>query len=131
MSAFLEDKKNNQPAAQTLKGADAAELIVGSAYESLSIVGFNTTEAERLGLKQGDEVRVAPEDTGEFVSNTLSALALSVYFPPARNYPTAGKLVALNREEVIIQVQGQKGIIHAHFPRLGFAIQPVKGKHKL
>lgn len=110
VSAFLENKKKNQPVPIMIKGEDAADQIVNSVHESLSIVGFNNTEAERLGLEQGDEVKVAPQDTG-------------------RTFPTVGKLVALNREEVIVQVQGQRGAIHAHFPRLGFVIQPtVKGK---
>jgi hypothetical protein len=26
---------------------------------------------------------------------------------------------------VIVQVKGQKGVVHAHFPRLGFIIQPA------
>ncbi|KAF9451685.1 hypothetical protein P691DRAFT_807033 [Macrolepiota fuliginosa MF-IS2] len=112
MSAHLEDKAHNQPSPRKLGGEEAAQLITSSPHESLSIVSFITTEADRLQLRQGDEVKIAPEDT-------------------ARNFPTIGKLVALNREEVIIQVQGQKGVIHAHFPRLGFTIQPTGGKHRL
>ncbi|KXN83664.1 hypothetical protein AN958_00805 [Leucoagaricus sp. SymC.cos] len=110
VTAFLETKRKNQSTPDILEGDHAAQLIASSVNEPLSLVGFDATEAERLVLKQGDEIRVAPEDT-------------------ARNFPTVGKLVALNKEEVIMQVQGQKGAIHAHFPRLGFIIQPAaKGK---
>ncbi|KAJ3571432.1 hypothetical protein NP233_g3763 [Leucocoprinus birnbaumii] len=110
VSAFLENKKRNSQAPVLIKGEEAADKISKSNHEPLSIVGFNSTEAGRLGLKQGDKVKVAPEDTG-------------------RAFLTVGNLVALNREEVIVQVQGQKGVFHVHFPRLGFMIQPaVKGK---
>lgn len=110
VSIFLENKKKTRPAPVLLKGQDAADQIIRSDHESPSVVGFNNTEAERLDLKQWDEVKVAPEDTG-------------------RSFPTVGKLVALNREEVVLQVQGQGGITHVHFPRLGFTVRrAVKGK---
>lgn len=64
MSAFLEKKRSTQPTPQLLSGADAARLVISSPYESLTIVGFNATEAERLGLKQGEQINVAPEDVG-------------------------------------------------------------------
>lgn len=49
----------------------------------------------------------------------------------ARTFITTGKLVALNREEAIIQVQGRDGIVHAHFPRLGFSFEPAVAKGNL
>jgi hypothetical protein len=64
MSAFLENKKRYQAVPIVVKGEDAADQIGSLAHESLSIVGFNTTEAERLGLEKGDDIKVAPEDTG-------------------------------------------------------------------
>ncbi|EKM80318.1 hypothetical protein AGABI1DRAFT_113516 [Agaricus bisporus var. burnettii JB137-S8] len=111
LSAWIEKKKNGQAAPRKLQGRDAGDLIATSSHEPLSAAGFNTMEADRLGLKENDIVTVAPEDT-------------------ARNFPTSGKLVALNVEEVIIQVQGQIGIFHVHFPRLGFDIRPA-GKASL
>lgn len=66
MSIFLENKKKTRPAPVLLKGQDAADQTIRSDHESPSVVGFSNTEAERLDLKQWDEVRVAPEDTGNF-----------------------------------------------------------------
>jgi formylmethanofuran dehydrogenase subunit D len=74
VTAFLESKKNDVIPG-LLDGNSAAEQIACSAYEPLSIVGFNTTEAERLGVQEGDEIKVAPEDTGDLVSSALRAAA--------------------------------------------------------
>jgi len=57
-------------------------------------------------LQQGEDVFVAPEDTG-------------------RTYPTTGKLVALNNEEVVIEIKAAGNLLHCHFPRLGYTIRPV------
>lgn len=120
---MIEKEKNNQAIPRKLQGADAGNLVASSSHESLSIVGFNTLDADRLGLKKGDMVQVAPEDTGKTPSHLL---AFAEYITSlARNFPALGKIVALNEEEVIIQVQGQAGMLHAHFPRLGFSIKPV------
>lgn len=73
MSAFIDNKKNTQTAPRKLKGTDAADLITSLPHESLSVVGFNTMEAERLGLRQGDEIQVFPEDTGD-ISRALFSL---------------------------------------------------------
>jgi len=64
--AYLENKKKAQLPPILLEGQDAANRIIRSGHESPSIIGFNSIEAERLRLKQGDEVQVAPEDTGKF-----------------------------------------------------------------
>jgi len=71
VSAYLENKKKVQPAPVLLEGQDAANQIIRSGHESPSIVGFNSIEAERLRLQQGDEVQVAPEDTGNFFYRKL------------------------------------------------------------
>lgn len=42
--------------------------------------------------------------------------------------PTVGKLVALNVEQVVLEVKGEKGIVRAHFPRIGYMIKGDKGK---
>ena len=129
VSIFLENKKKTRPAPVLLKGQDAADQTIRSDHESPSVVGFNNTEAERLDLKQWDEVKVAPEDTGNFFRwcHVISAELEKIC--SGRSFPTVGKLVALNREEVVLQVQGQGGITHVHFPRLGFTIRrAVKGK---
>ncbi|TFK43570.1 hypothetical protein BDQ12DRAFT_731573 [Crucibulum laeve] len=110
VSAFIEKKKADQAAPTNIKANNAADIIVSAPYEAYDFVGFDVVEAERLGLKAGDQIQVAPDDTG-------------------RNYPTVGKLVALNKEEVVIEVYGSKGLVRVHFPRLAFTARAVaKGK---
>lgn len=121
--AYLENKKA-QPPPILLEGQDAANRIIRSGHESPSIIGFNSIEAERLRLKQGDEVQVAPEDTGKFFYWKFVVISAEhEKICTGRSFPTLGRLIALNREEVVLQVQGQEGIVHVHFPRLGFTIQ--------
>jgi len=74
---------------------------------------------ERIGLKIGGRVSVAPDDTG-------------------RDDPTVGELVAASPEEVVI-VPDRPGVVgkdgkeariegvRLHFPRVGFVVSPVKG----
>ncbi|KAF8165381.1 hypothetical protein B0H34DRAFT_236265 [Crassisporium funariophilum] len=104
VSAFINEQRENQAAPVKIHGLDAANKIVASTHEAYSVVGFDSIEAARLGVSEGGNVQVAPEDTG-------------------RAYPTIGKLVALNREEVVLEVQGSKGLVRCHFPRLGFSIR--------
>jgi glutathione S-transferase len=106
LTKLIKKHRQSQNPPAKLKGEDAATKITSSIHESYDVVGFDTTEASRLGFAIGDTVQVAPEDTG-------------------RNYPTVGKLVALNREEITLEVQGSKGLIRCHFPRLGFFVKPV------
>ncbi|KAF9462605.1 hypothetical protein BDZ94DRAFT_1260819 [Collybia nuda] len=105
MSAFINKKRLAQVASQKLSGAQAATLIVSSEPESYDVVGFDNAEAERIGLKLGAIAQVFPDDTG-------------------RNYPTFGKLVGLNMDEAVFEVQGPQGLLRCHFPRLGFTILP-------
>jgi len=104
LSELIKRERQSQSSPKKLDGLDAATKIISSNHESYDVVGFDTTEASRLGVAIGDTVQVTPEDTG-------------------RNYPTAGKLVALNREELTLEVQGSKGLIRCHFPRLGFSVK--------
>ena len=104
MSTFIKQKRGSQQAPQRIDGLDAAKAIVSSGHESSDVVGFDAIEASRLRVDQGCLVKVAPEDTG-------------------RNFPTTGKLIGLNREEVVVEVQGSQGFVKCHFPRLGFIIR--------
>ncbi|KDR83782.1 hypothetical protein GALMADRAFT_236147 [Galerina marginata CBS 339.88] len=106
LSGHMKKLRQSQSPPIKVQGADAATNITSSAYESYDVVGFDKTEATRLHVALGDMVQIAPEDTG-------------------RNYPTVGKLVALNREELTLEVKGSKGLIRCHFPRLGFFVRPV------
>ncbi|KAF5321045.1 hypothetical protein D9619_000278 [Psilocybe cf. subviscida] len=101
--------KASHPKPNILSGAAAAAEILSGAHDPYEIVGFDEREAERLNVKKGDKVNIAPEDTG-------------------RNHPTAGKLVALNREEFVLEVQPKvhtDGVVRVHFPRLGFSVTPM------
>ncbi|KAJ7512478.1 hypothetical protein B0H11DRAFT_2214273 [Mycena galericulata] len=97
----LEHLKQKQPEVPKISGDDAAARIVAAAFEPYDVVGFDTREAARLGLNPGDQVSVAPDDS-------------------ARNYATVGKLVALNREEFVVETKGTTGIVRCHFPRILF-----------
>ncbi|CAK5275579.1 unnamed protein product [Mycena citricolor] len=113
MAAYLGHLKKVQPQSAVISGADAAAKIASESFEAYSVVGFDQREAKRLGLTVGDRVSVAPDDSG-------------------RNFPTEGTLVALNREELILEVQGQVGTFRCHFPRVMFTAKVVsKSEHKL
>ncbi|KAF8897500.1 hypothetical protein BD779DRAFT_382010 [Infundibulicybe gibba] len=102
MTRFLEQRKATQEAPQRLTGDAAASFIVSSQFEPYSVVGFDTLEATRLTLKAGEMIQVYPDDTG-------------------RNYPTVGKLVGINKEEFVLEVQAKQGLLRCHFPRLSFS----------
>ncbi|KAJ7283692.1 hypothetical protein C8J57DRAFT_1293289 [Mycena rebaudengoi] len=112
MSAYLQRLKQSQPAAMKISGTDAAKLIASADFEPYNVVGFDTREAERLGLKAGQQVAIAPDDSG-------------------RNFATVGKLVSLNREEFVIETKGTAGIIRCHFPRILFTARAASTEAKL
>jgi len=101
VTAHLERLKESQPAPGKVTGTDAASIITSSSFEPLDVVGFDEREASRLGLKAGARVSITPDDSG-------------------RDYPTLGTLVALNREEFVIEVKASGGILRCHFPRVMF-----------
>jgi len=105
MTKFLESKKTSQFMTPTkITGTDAAELIISSTFESYDVVGFDFVQATKLGVKAGDTVAIAPDDTG-------------------RDCPTVGKLVGLNQEEFVIETQETSSVIRCHFPRIGFTVK--------
>jgi len=111
LTAYLERLKQSQPAVPVIKGNDAAAKIAAAPFEPYDVVGFDEREASRLGLKADDQVSVAPDD--------------------GRHLPTVGKLVALNREEFVIETKGSAGLVRCHFPRIMFTAKPVSVKAKL
>jgi hypothetical protein len=62
MENYLEHLKQSQPTVSELNGSDAAARIAAAPFEPYSVVGFDTREAERLGLKAGEEVSVTRDD---------------------------------------------------------------------
>ncbi|KAG7449324.1 uncharacterized protein BT62DRAFT_945497, partial [Guyanagaster necrorhizus] len=87
------------------QGEEAATSISASPHEPYDVVGFDAADGARLGFQPGDLISIAPDDTG-------------------RNFPTIGKLVGLNSEELVIETEGKFGIIRCHFPRIGFTASP-------
>ncbi|KAJ3510619.1 hypothetical protein NLJ89_g4566 [Agrocybe chaxingu] len=67
MNDFLKKQRASQKVPTKLHGADAASRIVSGSHESYDIVGFEALEASRLGVKLGDIVQIAPEDTGKLI----------------------------------------------------------------
>ncbi|KAI1786679.1 hypothetical protein LXA43DRAFT_1032860 [Ganoderma leucocontextum] len=90
MSAFIaEEDAAHKAVLDNLTGERAAELITSSVSADLNVVNFDEVEASRLKVKLRDLVSVAPTDNGKV--------------------PTVGKLVALNREEVVVETVGSSG----------------------
>lgn len=111
LTAFLKEKRSGLAATSEITGDEAAKLIGTSTYESYDIVGFDQAEAKRLGVRARQLVAIVPDDTG-------------------RNHTTVGKLVALNREEFVLEISGStRTVIRCHFPRLGFSVRDAANLH--
>ncbi|KAJ3559212.1 hypothetical protein NM688_g478 [Phlebia brevispora] len=84
------EQKSNTAPFEKISGDDAASIICSSpSIDSENLVGFNDVDANRFGLKSRQMVSVTPTDNGKV--------------------PTIGRLVALSREESVIEVQGSAG----------------------
>ncbi|KAJ7648384.1 hypothetical protein DFH06DRAFT_1332619 [Mycena polygramma] len=100
ITAHLDKLKETQTGAGAdLTAEAAAARIAGAPFEPYSVVGFDPREGDRLGLTSGDRVAVGRDDSG-------------------LEFATAGTLVALNKEEFVIE--NSRGM-RCHFPRIGFA----------
>ncbi|POR38634.1 Uncharacterized protein TPAR_01151 [Tolypocladium paradoxum] len=104
-------KKMAKP--RTLSGEEAAKLITGSAFhDSEGNVDAADFVAEAQCLKKGDPVTVSPTDTG--ASRT-----------------DAGKLVSMDKDEVVFETTAEGGSVRVHAPRHGFRVQKGRGAVKL
>lgn len=65
MTRFLERRKQSRGPPRKLTGDEAAKLIVSCPFEPHSVVGFDSVEGTRLGLKPNDVVAISPDDTGK------------------------------------------------------------------
>ncbi|KAJ7261272.1 hypothetical protein B0H12DRAFT_1231500 [Mycena haematopus] len=101
LTAYLGRLKQRRPEVREITGKVAAARITAASFEPYNVVGFDAREGARLGLRAGDEVSIAPDDSG-------------------RNFGTVGKLVALNREEFVVETKGSAGLVRCHFPRIMF-----------
>ncbi|KAF7352820.1 Glutathione S-transferase [Mycena venus] len=102
MTSHLEHLQQSRPAVPELTGSDAAARIVAASFEPYAVVGFDAREGERLGLNAGDEVSITREDYATHI------------------FGTVGKLVALNKEEFVLETKGSAGLVRCHFPRVVF-----------
>ncbi|KAF8587196.1 hypothetical protein K439DRAFT_1407840 [Ramaria rubella] len=106
MDAHLRSLREISPLTK-LSGTVAAKIILSSSFLDISDVGFDEADAKRLGLKRGAWISANPDDTG------VDAL-------------TFGTLVAMNREEVVLETRAQGGgpaSVRVHFPKLGFVFE--------
>ncbi|KAJ0307047.1 hypothetical protein COL516b_004279 [Colletotrichum fioriniae] len=95
----------------TVSGDEAADVIASSPYnESTKGGGVDAKDLLVIaqGLKAGDEVIVWPADTGASHKDT-------------------GKLVSLDGEEVVFEVNGPRGTsVRVHAPRHGFRVEKLE-----
>ncbi|KAG6821247.1 hypothetical protein H0H93_002357 [Arthromyces matolae] len=112
VSRHIKERRDTQAAPGIVSGHQAATTIVSAPHEPYDVTGFDKEEANLLGLQLNDIVQVAPDESG-------------------KNYPTIGKLVGYNTEKVVIEVQGSLGLIRCHFPRLKFAVTPIRLRSEL
>ncbi|GAB7343540.1 hypothetical protein MBLNU457_1550t1 [Dothideomycetes sp. NU457] len=89
-----------------VKGDVARKFVLGAQVNG----SVGVDEKDPLKLKKGQDVVVFPIDTGFKHKDT-------------------GKLVALNKEEVVIAVKAPEGSgqVHLHAPRWGFRVLPAGG----
>ncbi len=113
-----------------ISGEEASKIVLSSSHENAEdIVGFEDAEGQRLGVKVGDTVSVTPTDTGKllvsvcFKPTEMTDCIFSVY--EKGFVPSVGRLVALNRQEVVLEVDASEnaGTVRLHFPRLEFAVK--------
>jgi len=110
VSQYLKNSKEAaQASIENIKGDTAAKLISDSAGVDIEAIDFDEEEGSRLGVRLGSQVAITPDDN-------------------AKNFPTVGKLLDLNREEVIIETAGSAAkSVRCHFPRLNFTVRPAGG----
>ncbi|KAJ0160259.1 hypothetical protein CTA2_8270 [Colletotrichum tanaceti] len=103
----VSEAKKAAPKVETVSGDEAASLVASSPYND---AGGRVDAEDALvaaeGLKAGDEIILWPADTGASHKDT-------------------GKLLSLDGDEVVIEVQGQKGSARVHAPRHGFRLKKL------
>ncbi|KAK2034678.1 glutathione S-transferase [Colletotrichum zoysiae] len=99
--------KKAAPRVATVSGNEAAGIVASSPYnEAAGRVDAADALAAAEGLAAGDDVILWPADTGASHKDT-------------------GKLVSLDGNEVVIEVQGPKGPARVHAPRHGFRVEKL------
>ncbi|KAK1593186.1 glutathione S-transferase [Colletotrichum navitas] len=99
--------KKAAPEVATVSGDEAAGIVVSSPYnEAAGRVDAADALVAAEGLAAGDDVILWPADTGA-------------------SHKDIGKLVSLDGDEVVIEVQGPKGPARVHAPRHGFRVEKL------
>ncbi|EHK27144.1 uncharacterized protein TRIVIDRAFT_62918 [Trichoderma virens Gv29-8] len=98
---------------QTLDGEEAAKVIeVSSWHEEEGTVDEQDALAVAEGLRKGVMVVISPTDTG-------------------RAHKDVGRLVSLDKDEVVIEVKTEKGeSVRLHAPRHGYKLRRFDGEAK-
>lgn len=99
LSNFVSHVPENE--VEKVGGEDAAKKILGAPYAAKEI-GVDETH-DPTGFRKGDQVQIATTD------DTTPG-----------NMPQLGKLVGLNRHEMVIQLENG---LRLHFPRIGYSLK--------
>ncbi|KAI1748704.1 glutathione S-transferase [Xylaria castorea] len=99
----VKEAAKGAPATPSLKGEDAAKLIVGAPFAQPEGEVRWDPVVHSLGLLKGASTKVWPTDYGF-------------------SHKDAGKLVAVDDKEIVIEGKGEFGTVRIHAPRQGFAI---------
>ncbi|KAI0466739.1 glutathione S-transferase [Xylaria cf. heliscus] len=103
-SGAVKEAARTAPATPSLKGEEAAKVIVGALFaEPEGEVRREDPVVDALGLLKGGAVKVWPTDYGS-------------------SHKDAGKLVAVDDNEFVIEAEGDFGSVRIHAPRHGFTI---------
>ncbi|XXH03781.1 hypothetical protein Hte_010187 [Hypoxylon texense] len=106
---LVEEKRAQLGEPQTVKGDEAAAIIVGAPYaESEADVDATDPVVAAEGLKKGENVKLWPTDWGHL-------------------HKDSGKLVGMDKTEYVIETGGTAGSIRVHAPRHGFKVCKAAG----
>lgn len=99
--------KSSSEEPKTLSGEEAARLVLSQPFGSLEgKLDASDSTVVREDLKIGDTVMIWPLDTGS-------------------SHKDVGRLLAMDRTEVVIETSGKHGSIRLHAPRRGFKVERV------
>ncbi|KLO18059.1 hypothetical protein SCHPADRAFT_867167 [Schizopora paradoxa] len=113
MSTYLAERRKANSSSVSKISAEEAAKFISQGSPSNDKLHFDKDEAARLHVNLGDIVSIVPEDN-------------------AKNYPTVGKLIGLDREEFVVELSGKAvSSLRCHLPRLNFAVRVSKSASKL
>lgn len=114
--ASMRAEAGKVPRVKRMKGPEAVECVLGAEYaegmngERMEVDG---TDPVGKGLRKGQLVKSWPSDTGSRHQDT-------------------GRLLKLDKEEVVLEVEGKEGkMVRLHHPRWNFRIRSIGNGAKL